>query len=336
MSISTQNTDPDEETFIDVVYPGEKVNTPAQTEQTKVTATAPAPAQHPETADKAATPELRKQEKGSKVSTILNILILVCFLLILALGTFFVVQMKTIYVPTPYEQSKIEYEKLLQEKKELEADQSKIDRSVEARALLNKIAALQKSAADTRAQIDKVHQDNQEYEKLIADKKRDIDAAKFELRRTNQKYRREALATLNNLPVGKVIKLNDKGHDGEVITNAIIAQVNMQTKKMKLKSTEGVNVTWDFDRISIENLPRFVQYAIGEAELVNLDVLDEGTTNKKKKRKPVVSRPEIEAYDPAPGAPVISSGPSATLSSDPTVEPEEPATDTAPWDDLPI
>ncbi len=323
MSISTQNTDPEEEQFADVVYPGEKTPHPA-TVKTHCSPRAPQ------------TPPQQATGKLNKVSTILNILIVVCFLLILGLGTFFVVQMKTIYVPSPYEQSKMEYEKLLQEKNELEADRSKIDRSVEARALLNKISALQKSAEETSSQINKIKQENQDYEKRIADKKRDIDAAKFELRRTNQKYRREALAILTNLPIGEVIKLNDKGHDGEVITNAIIANVNMAAKKMKLKSAEGVNVNWDFERISIDTLPRLVRYAIGEAELVNLELLDDGTTTKKKKRKPVVARPETQVYDPTPGAPIISSGPSATISSDPTLEPEEPVTDTAPWDELPI
>lgn len=334
MSISTQNTDPDEEKFADVVYPGEKTAPP-------VAIIPPRTATVPQRQEQTASPTTQTHRqspsgKHNNVSIILNVLILICFLLILGLGTFFVMQMKTMYVPSPYEQSKMEYEKLLQEKNALEADRSKIDRSVEARALLNKISALQKSTEETRTQIDKVKQENQDYEKRIADKKRDIDAAKFELRRTNQKYRREALAILTNLPIGEVIKLNDRGHDGEVITNAIIANVNMGAKKMKLKSADGVNVNWDFERISIEALPRFVRYAIGEAELVNLDILDDGTTTKKKKRKPVVARPETQAYDPSPGAPIISSGPSATISSDPTIEPEQPATDSAPWDELPI
>lgn len=338
MSISTQNTDPDEEKFTDVVYPGEKSAPPVAVMPPRTAAEPLRREESMPTEEHAPTPTPQQPGNGkqTKVNTILNVLILVCFLLILGLGTFFVVQMKSIYVPSPYEQSKMEYEKLLQEKNELEADRSKIDRSVEARALLNKISALQKSAEETRTHIEKIQQENQDYEKRITDKKRDIDAAKFELRRTNQKYRREALAILTNLPIGDVIKLNDKGQDGEVITNAIIARVNMGAKKIKLKSADGVNVNWDFERISIEALPRLVQYAIGEGELVNLDILDDATTDKKKKRKPVIARPETRVYDPQPGAPIISSGPSATISADPTIEPEPPATDTAPWDELPI
>lgn len=339
MSISTNKPENEDEKFADIVYAPhadskqEEKDTPAPAEETTK---APTEGQADDKAEE-------KKKQGKKSSYWMDIALVSTLVVILGVGCYFIkTQMERYDVPTPYEEACAEYDRLSAEFNHIISNRSQVNNIQRVKTLQGRITALETEIEQATASLNKAREKKAGITSSIAQEKQAIDSARYNLRESDRDYRAKAMAELPGLPVGNVINRQRNS----VFNDAIIYTVDMQARRIHFRSTSG-QVNWLIKDISKKELPPIVRYALNLADLVDMSVLDEEGKPEGKKR-PVARRetPHLtttestDSYDPQPGAPVISSGHTETLSSEPTSTEEadqnEQPTWEAPTGDLPF
>lgn len=335
MSISTNKPEADDEKFDDIVFSDRPHQTAAPSEpQKEAEATAPAPVEK--------APELKADSK--KAGYVMDIVLIVFFVHLLGVGWYFIkTQMSRYEVPTPYEEACAEYERLNAEFNTIISNKKQVNNIRKVKELQRRISTLEAQIAEAEAGLQKAKEKKASIVSSIAQEKQAIDSARYNLRETDRDFRAKAMAELPGLPVGNIINRRRNS----VFNDAVIAAVDMHARRIKFRSHSG-QVNWEIKAISKKELPPIVRYALNLADLVDMSVLDEeGKTETK--RRPIARREEMQSataadddtqFDPEQTGPIISSGQSETLSSDPST-PHETSTDDVPtWDaptgDLPI
>ena len=337
MSISTNKPDNEDEKFADIVYTSQ-----ADTqEEVKDTPVAEETDKQPATEEKEKTEQ--KKTSGKKSTYWMDIAMVSTLVAILGVGCYFIkTQMERYDVPTPYEEACAEYDRLSAEFNHIISNRSQVNNIQRVKTLQGRITALEAQIEDATASLNKAREKKANITSSIAQEKQAIDSARYNLRESDRDYRAKAMAELPGLPVGNVINRQRNG----VFNDAVIYTVDMQARRINFRSASG-QVNWLIKDISKKELPPIVRYALGLADLVDMSVLDEEGKPEGKKR-PVARREtphfttaaSSDNYDPQPGAPVISSGKTETLTSEPTSSEDSGQNEQPTWDaptgDLPF
>lgn len=338
MSISTTDPEPKDEQFADVVYTTDEP-------KTEETPAAPAP-EEPETKEEKATPETKEEKEApaepkkptSKAAIIIDVLIVLMLVLIMGGGGYFIkTQMDKYAVPSAYEEACAEYDRLKAELDKIISNKQQVNTVEKVKRLQVQIEQVQAQLAEAREHLAKAQAQKNDIQAKINEVKQGIDSARYNLREADRDFRAKALAELPGMPVGDVLNRR-RNH---IVKNAIIAELNMRANKIQLRSSSDI-VNWNIRDISKKELPPIVRYALGTADLVDMSVLDEEGKEPARKRPvarreqpaaaPTAPEPAEESFDPAPGAPVISSGKAETITTDPAATPGDAPADTPTWD----
>lgn len=334
MSISTTDPEPKDEKFAEVVYSSEPA--PEQVEPDSAEK-APESPEVPE--KKEPTPEPEAPRKGiSKTGVIVDVLLVVVLVLILGGGGYFIKQSMDAYsVPSAYEEASAEYDRLKAEYEHLISNRQQVNTVERVKRLQDEITAVQASLDNAKKHLNDAQSQKAQLLSMINEVKQGIDRARYNLRESDRDYRAKALAELPGMPIGDVLNRR-RNH---IVKNAIVAELNMRAHKIQLRSSSDI-VNWNIKDISKKDLAPIVRYALNDADLVDMSVLDEEGKEPTRKR-PVARREqpaapqqaqaeEPEDFDPAPGAPIISSGQSETITTDPGTTPHTEPADTPTWD----
>lgn len=331
MSITTDNPEPEDEKFADIVYSPENEGAEATAEQEK----------QEETTQEEKPAAEQKNEKNTdkkpgKSDYLMDIMMVCVLVLIIGVGGYFVkTQMDRYAVPSPYEEATAEYERLWKELEQLSSNKKKVNDVQRVKKLQNRIESFE--AALTAAKTNLANAKNEKASILasIAQEKQAIDSERYNLREADRDNRAKALAELPGMPIGNVLNRR-RNH---IVKDAVINNLDMKARKIQLRSSSDL-VNWNIKDLAKKQLPPIVRYGLGLADLIDMSVLDEEGKEQTPKRpiarreEPAMpqSQPAEESYDPEPGAPIISSGKTETISSDPTATPEADVADEPTWD----
>lgn len=324
MSITTTEPEPKDEKFAEVVYSADAPE-PEKTEQPQAEEKEPA-----------------TKPGAKKTDYLTDILMVSVLVLILGAGGYFIKTQTDKYeVPSAYEEAVAEYQQLTNEWNQLISNKKKTSTVQRVKQLQTRIDALDKQLAEAATALNKAKEKKASICSAIAQEKQAIDGARYTLREADRDYRAKALAELPGMPIGDVLNRR-RNH---IVKNAVVTHLDANAKIIKLRSSSDL-VTWHFKDLAKKELAPIVRYALGMADFVDMSVLNEEGQAAAPKR-PVIKREQAataqepaQDYDPAPGAPVISSGKSETISADPAVSPDAAPADVPTWDaptgDLPI
>lgn len=327
MSISTDKPEPEDEKFADIVYSPEEESAENSPEENKQEETAT-----PATDNTDKNPAEKKPGKSDYLMDIMMVSVLV---LIIGVGGYFVkTQMDQYTVPSPYEEATAEYDKLRHEFDQLIANKKKVNDVQKVKKLQNRIDAMESRLTEAKANLAKAKSEKAAIQSAILQEKQAIDSARYNLREADRDNRAKALAELPGMPIGDVLNRR-RNH---IVKDAVINNLDMKTRKIQLRSSSDL-VNWNIKDLAKKQLPPIVRYGLGMADLIDMSVLDEEGKEATPKR-PIARREQPaapqqnteESYDPNPGAPIISSGKTETISADPTATPDTDVADDPMWD----
>lgn len=326
MSISTNKPETEDEKFADIVFTPEDASPRAAEEKPET----------PAEEKKVEEPKAEEKKKPGKSDYLMDILMITVLVLIIGVGGYFVkTQMDKYAVPSAYEEACAEYDRLSAEFNHLVSNKQKVTDVQKVKELQARIEVLETRLNEARSNLANAKAKRDAILSAISQEKQAIDSARYTLREADRDYRAKALAELPGTPIGDVLNRR-RNH---IVKNAIITNLDMRAKKIQLRSDSDM-VNWNIKDLAKKQLSPLVRYALGMADLVDMSVLDEEGKPASPKRP--VARTETlpaeqpaqedESYDPAPGAPIISSGQTETISSDPTATPDSEPADTPMWD----
>ncbi len=326
MSITTDKPEPEDEKFADIVYTPEEEGAEVTPEQTEK------PADEKE-AEKPA------EKKPGKSDYLMDIMMVCVLVLIIGVGGYFVkTQMDQYAVPSPYEEAKAEYDRLWKEWEQLSSNKTKVNDVQKVKKLQSRIESYEAAIAEAKNNLTNAKNEKSSIQSAIAREKQAIDSARYNLREADRDNRAKALAELPGMPIGDVLNRR-RNH---IVKDAVINNLDMKARKIQLRSSSDL-VNWNIKDIAKKQLPPIVRYGLGLADLVDMSVLDEEGKEETPKR-PIARREQPampqsqpaetdeESYDPEPGSPIISSGQTETISSDPTATPNADVADEPTWD----
>lgn len=288
MSISSKNTEPEDEKFADIVYDHSDNKTEEELTEKKVE-DAPVSGE-----EKPATEEAgKKQEKKS--GGIFDAIILLALLGGIAGGSYFVYsKMQEFKIPSPMEEEMVMQEELQQRIQE-QKKQNEDAKITERLALKNENVAATQAISDKEKQLADAEKELKQLEKDCADAEKALETAKADYVNLDKKQRKEAMAMLTGegIAIGSITT-----HDGENLSNAILKK---DGSKWKLSGNNGC-----YNRIIKlgkyhSKLPLIVHYARGRKDLITRGEVTEQTAEELAAEREKIDQETKETarnYDP--------------------------------------
>lgn len=340
MSISANNTAPEDDDFAEVEFrprPTQKEQAAEKSDSSAAT-TAPTEQADETHADTKTTPteeqpadDKKKEKKSGKkasdkkkgcLSTGFDVLLVVVLLAILGGGGYYVKQQMELYrVPTPLELALKENAQLQQQRDELAEAYYRADEQL----------AMRQSLEHLDSEINRLRSESAAIESSIAEQKNNILAMQHSIRTEDSENRSIALSMLPGMAVGDVTTTR-----GRTFKNAYIYR--MEGKLVTLRFPEG-QVRIPVHELVKKGLPTMVTYALGEEELVDMSDFDT-SGNVPAPAVPQTRIPEKKAtepdYEQRGGSPVVDTSSGTPMVAPLNLLPEGGRAWAAPSGDLPM
>ena len=316
MSISSKNTEPEDEKFADVVYDNSDKKEEKSTTEEKVEDT-------PATAEEEATTEEPKKEKKKdkkKSGGIIDAILLLVLLGGMAGGSYYVYsKMEEFKIPSPMDKEMAKQEELQQHIQE-QNTQNAADKISERLELKATNTAAAQTLSEKEQQLANAEKELKQLEKDCADAEKALETAKADYANLDKKQRKEAMSMLSGegIAIGSITT-----HDGEALSNAILKK---DGNKWRLSGNNGC-----YNRIIKlgkynSQLPLIVHYARGKKDLITRGEITEQTAEELAAEREKIDKETVATarnYDPMLAPTVVTQSSESTDIVDDETENEQ-------------
>ncbi|MDO5470478.1 MAG: hypothetical protein Q4F38_04165 [Akkermansia sp.] len=357
MSISANNTKPEDDDFADIEFrpratksqpsadkkPEVKVEkpTPATAEKKEGTDNPVPPAppaeedekkdaepakDKPEAADEPGTeekaPAQKKGKKGGALSVVFDTLLVVILLVILGGGAYYIKQQMDLYrVPTPMEVALLENARLQKQHDELTDAYYRADEQI----------AMRQSLDHLNGELDRLQNECNKLQASIDTQKNSVLAMQHEIRTADRECRAIALSLLPGMAIGNATTTR-----GKSLNDAYIYR--LEGKLIVLRSHEG-QIRVPLRELIKKDMPKMARYAFEEEEMVDMSDFDasgeapSATEDNTAKKEAPATRPTAD-YEQRGGSPTVDTSAGSTITA-PVSDQSAPSWD-APSGELPF